>query len=346
MVPFAGFRMPVQYAGVVKEHHSVRSAAGLFDVSHMGELWLRGPNALSLVDSLVTNFVGKLRVGRAKYTVACNEKGTILDDLIVYRAGEEEVLVVCNASNAEKMSAHFAKHAEGHCDFADESDDTSLIALQGPKAVAIAEAAGAPQAMLALKPFRLARVELAGVPAIAARTGYTGEDGFELFCANEHAVKLWRHLMEVGADHGIAPAGLGARDTLRLEACLCLYGNDIDEGTNPLEAGLGWVVKLNRGDFLGRDALLAIQEAGPQRKLVGLQMTGRGIARHGYPILDASGSQVGEVTSGSPGPTVGKNVGLGYVPIDLAEPGTALGIQIRSKVIDAVVVETPFYERA
>jgi len=344
LVPFAGYEMPVRYAGVKKEHQAVRSAAGLFDVSHMGELRLRGPRALSVADRLVTNFVGKLKVGRAKYTAACNERGTILDDLIVYRTGDEEILVVCNASNLDKMSAHFAKHAEGECDFEDESAATSLIALQGPKAVDIARDAGAPDAMLALKSFRLTDVELGGVKATAARTGYTGEDGFELFCRNEDAVALWRHLMQAGEAHGIAPAGLGARDTLRLEACLCLYGNDIDETTNPLEAGLGWVVKLDRGDFIGRDALAAIAEQGPKRKLIGFEMTGRGIARHGYPILHGS-ERVGEVTSGSPGPTVDKHIGLGYVPVELSEPGTTLGIEIRNKVVDAVIVDTPFYKR-
>ena len=349
LVPFAGFEMPVQYAGVVKEHHSVRQAAGMFDVSHMGELRLRGADALAVVDSVVTNRVADLAVGRAKYTASCNERGTILDDLIVYRTGEEEVLVVCNASNRAKMSPHFAKHAAGRCEFADESDDTALIALQGPKAVAIARDAGAPESMLSMKAFSLCEVELGGVKATVARTGYTGEDGFELFCAGSSAapgdaVALWRHLMAAGEPHGVAPAGLGARDTLRLEACLSLYGNDIDETTNPLEAGLGWVVKLDR-DFIGRDALAAIRDAGLTRKLVGIEMTGRGIGRHGYPIVDAAGAKVGEVTSGSPGPTVGKNIALGYVPIAMAEVGTTLGIEIRGKVVDAVVVPTPFYKR-
>ncbi len=344
LVPFAGYEMPVQYEGLVKEHHAVRERAGLFDVSHMGELRLRGPEALAVATSLVSNAVQKLAVGRAKYTVAVNAGGTILDDLIVYRTGEEEVLIVCNASNRDKIAPHVAKAAEGKCDFADESEDTALIALQGPKAVAIAKDAGAPEAMLSTRPFSLADVELGGVKALAARTGYTGEDGFELFCANGDAPALWRHLMKAGEPLGIAPAGLGARDTLRLEAALSLYGNDIDETTNPYEAGLGWVVKLDH-DFLGREALERVKQDGVTRKLVGIEMVGRGIARHGYPILDATGARVGEVTSGSPGPTVGKNIGLGYVPITLAEPGTKLGIEIRGKVIDAIVVKTPFYKR-
>ncbi|MCA9605407.1 MAG: glycine cleavage system aminomethyltransferase GcvT [Myxococcales bacterium] len=345
MVPFAGWSMPVQYAGVVKEHEAVRAAAGLFDVSHMGELRLRGPEALAVVDGLVTNRLDNLEVGRAKYTVACNERGTILDDLIIYRIGEEDVLVVCNASNVSKMSPHFAKHAAGRCDFEDQSAATALIALQGPKAVDVARDAGAPEAITGLRKFAVGQAEIAGLAVTFARTGYTGEDGFELFCANADAAALWRHLLAAGAAHGIAPTGLGARDTLRLEACLSLYGNDIDETTNPLEAGLGWVVKLDRGDFLGKEALVAIKEAGLTRKLVGFRMTGRGIARHGYPIVGPDGHKVGEVTSGSPGPTIHENVGLGYVPIELSEPGTTLGIEIRNKVVDAVVVTTPFYAR-
>jgi aminomethyltransferase len=344
LVPFAGYEMPVQYEGVVKEHQAVRERAGLFDVSHMGELWLRGPDAMSVVSSLVSNAVIDLEVGRAKYTVACNERGTILDDLIIYRAGDEEVLVVCNASNRDKIAPHFEAAAAGRCDFADQSDDTALIALQGPRAVDVARDAGAPEAMLSLKPFSLTAAEIGGVRVIAARTGYTGEDGFELFSTNADAPRLWALLLEAGAKHGIAPAGLGARDTLRLEAALSLYGNDIDETTNPYEAGLGWVVKLDH-DFLGREALERVKAEGPSRKLVGFEMTGRGIARHGYPIVDRAGATVGTVTSGSPGPTVGKNVGLGYVPTALAAPGTVLGVSIRDKVVDAVVVKTPFYKR-
>src|SRR5690606_16964104 len=211
-------------------------------------------------------------------------------------------------------------------------------------AVQIAKDAGAPDEMLALAPFSLGAAELGGIRVIAARTGYTGEDGFELFCTNEGAPHLWKLLLEKGAAHGIAPAGLGARDTLRLEAALSLYGNEIDETTHPYEANLGWVVKLDH-DFLGREALERIKAEGNARKLVGFEMTGRGIARHGYPIVDAEGATVGTVTSGSPGPTVGKNIGLGYVPVGLAAPGTRIGVSIRDKVVEAVVVKTPFYKR-
>ena len=344
LVPFAGWRMPVQYEGIKKEHEAVRQRAGLFDVSHMGEIVVEGPNAVAAVDRLVTNDVAKLDVGRALYTVCCNESGLILDDLIVYRLEAEKILVVCNASNRDKIVAHFAKNLSLETPWNDVSDAWALLALQGPSARAIMNDLGAPEALLGLGSFDVARATVAGVDLWAARTGYTGEDGFELFCANEDAVTLWRAILAAGQPHGLQPVGLGARDTLRLEARLMLYGNDIDEHTHPFEAGLGWVVKLDAGDFIGREALRAIKAAGFDRKLVGFEMTERGIARHGYPIL-AGGERVGEVTSGSPGPTVGRNIGLGYVPKALSKVGTALGIEIRGKQVGAVVVTTPFYKR-
>jgi len=330
LVPFAGWRMPVQYEGIKKEHEAVRERAGLFDVSHMGEILVEGPNAVAEVDRLVTNDVGKLAVGRALYTVCCNQDGFILDDLIVYRLERDKLLVVCNASNQTRWN--------------DVSDDWALLALQGPQAEAIMRDLGAPEDVLDLAAFGVASTTLADVDLWVARTGYTGEDGFELFCPIESAVTLWRAILEAGAPHGLQPVGLGARDTLRLEARLMLYGNDIDEQTHPFEAGLGWVVKLDAGDFVGREALRAIKARGFDRKLIGFEMTGRGIARHGYPIV-VDGRRVGEVTSGSPGPTVGRNIGLGYVPKALSKVGTALGIEIRGKVIGAVVVTTPFYKR-
>lgn len=343
-MPFAGWRMPVQYKGIKSEHEAVRTRAGLFDVSHMGELLIEGPGAVAAVDGLVTNDVSKLEVGQALYTVCCNDDGYILDDLIVYRLEAEKVLVVCNASNHDKIAAHFASRLGDDASFDDASDRWALLALQGPHAAAIIRDVGAPTTLADLAPFRVVKAELAGVEVWAARTGYTGEDGFELFCANEDAVTLWRALFSAGEPHGLEPIGLGARDTLRLEARLALYGNDIDENTQPFEAGLGWVVKLDAGDFVGRAALRGFKEAGLERRLVGFEMTGRGIARHGYPIL-ADGKPVGTVSSGSPGPTVGKNIGLGYVPKALSRVGTTLGIEIRGKVVDAVVVRTPFYKR-
>ena len=336
--------MPVQYEGIKKEHEAVRTRAGLFDVSHMGEILVEGPQAVAAIDRLVTNDVSKLATGKALYTVCCNEQGHILDDLIVYRLEDEKILVVCNASNRDKIVRHFAKNLSLGTPWNDVSDAWALLALQGPNAVAVMKDLGAPTSLLELPYFRVTRASVAGVDLWAARTGYTGEDGFELFCGSEDAVTVWRALLEAGQSHGLQPVGLGARDTLRLEARLMLYGNDITEETHPLEAGLGWVVKLGAGDFVGRDALRAIKAAGLGRKLVGFEMIGRGIARHGYPIV-AGGEAVGEVTSGSPGPTVGRNIGLGYVPLALAKVGTALGIEIRGKVVDAVVVRTPFYKR-
>lgn len=349
MVPFAGYEMPVQYSGVKQEHLAVRTAAGLFDVSHMGEMELTGAAAGEVIDALITNNAGKLVDGQAVYTCACNQKGTILDDLIVYRLAAERWLVVCNASNRDKMVPHFRTAAEkAGVAFDDASDRTALIALQGPKALAVAAESGDDgKALSDLGPFRLAETTLFGVKVIAARTGYTGEDGVEIFCANDDAVALWRAILKAGEAHGLEPAGLAARDTLRLEARLSLYGNDIDETTNPIEAGLGWTVKLKKPTpFLGQEAIRAIKAEGVSRKLVGFEMVGRGIARQGYPILDGDGNEVGVCTSGSPGPTVGKNIGLGYVPVAMAEVGTRFTVDCRGRKVDAEVVKTPFYKRA
>lgn len=345
IVPFAGWEMPVQYAGIVEEHRAVRERAGLFDVSHMGELRLRGPNAESVVDSLCTNDVSKLAVGKALYTVALNEQGTILDDLIIYRIGVGDVLVVCNAGNRDKMSPHFAKHAKGRCEFEDQSDATALLALQGPKAADVMKAAKATAALTELERFGVGAGQVAGIDVLVARTGYTGEDGFELFVKNEEATALWNALLSAGKDVGIQPIGLGARDTLRLEAALRLYGNDIDETTDPLEAGLAWTVKTEGREFLGKAALLERKARGLSRKLVGLEMVGRGIARHDYPVVDAAGQVIGKVTSGSPGPTVGKNVGLAYVPVACSQLGSQILVDIRGKAIEARVVALPFYKR-
>ncbi|MBK8998434.1 MAG: glycine cleavage system aminomethyltransferase GcvT [Myxococcales bacterium] len=347
IVPFAGWEMPVQYAGISAEHEAVRTRAGLFDVSHMGELELWGEHAAAVVNYLVTNDLGRIEVGQAMYTCCCNEQGTILDDLIIYKRAADRILVVCNAGNRDKISAHFARAAKDHCEFRDASDDTALIALQGPKALDVLAKAGTDLGNVAesLGSFRFRDGKVAGLATTVARTGYTGEDGVEIFCASAEAAALWRALLAAGQGIGIAPAGLGARDTLRLEARLSLYGNDIDETTNPIEAGLAWTVKLDKGDFVGRAAISAVKEAGPPRKLVGFEMTGRGIARHGYPLQDAGGAVVGVCTSGAPGPTVGKNIGLGYLPSAMTEIGTAFRVDCRGKAVDAVVVKTPFYKR-
>lgn len=345
LVPYAGWEMPVQYRGLTEEHRAVRMAAGLFDVSHMGELWLSGEHATDVLNYHITNDASRVEVGQALYTCACNAAGGILDDLIVYRFEQDRWLIVCNASNRAKMAAHFEKAAEHHCEFEDRSDETALLSLQGPRALDILATMEGGVDAHDLASFRFREGTIAGVRCTIARTGYTGEDGVELFCASGDAVKLWRALLVGGHGKGLEPAGLGARDTLRLEARLSLYGNDIDETTNPLEAGLGWVVKLDKGDFIGRAALERIKAEGVTRKLIGFEMTGRGIARHGYPLLDRNGVKVGLCTSGSPGPTVGKSIGLGYLPTAMSSVGSELLVDCRGRSIEAVVVKTPFYKR-
>ncbi|GAC1393606.1 MAG: glycine cleavage system aminomethyltransferase GcvT [Polyangiales bacterium] len=345
MVPFAGWEMPVQYSGVSDEHKTVREAVGLFDVSHMGELEMSGEWAGHVVDYLVTNDVSKLHDGQAIYTCCCNEQGTILDDLIVYRAAADRFMIVCNASNRDKIAKVFRDAAKDHCTFVDRTDATALIALQGPKAWTVLAKAGDVKHLAALPAFHFAEANLFNVPCTVARTGYTGEDGVEIFCPWDAAPQLWEALLEIGKPEGIKPCGLGARDTLRLECKMALYGNDIDETTNPLEAGLAWTVKLDKERFVGKDALVRVKQDKPGRRLVGLEMTGRGIGRHGYPVKAPDGATVGLVTSGSPSPTLGKNIALAYVPVALAEVGTALRVDCRGKDVDAVVVKTPFYKR-
>ncbi|MEM9691619.1 MAG: glycine cleavage system aminomethyltransferase GcvT [Myxococcota bacterium] len=349
LVPFAGYALPVQYRGVKQEHLAVRSDAGLFDVCHMGELSLNGPEAGRIVDRVITNDASTLDVGRALYTCACNERGTILDDFIVYHLDRERWLVVCNASNRAKMSAHFRDAAlTAQCEFADISDNTALLALQGPKAVAIANRGLEGASLEDLPPFGLRATTLFGVTATVARTGYTGEDGVEIFCPSGEALALWDILLEAGADDGLVAVGLGARDTLRLEARLSLYGNEIDETTHPFEAGLGWTVKLDKSTpFIGREALVQAKAKGASRRLVGFEMTGRGIAREGYDVYpnDEATEAVGRVTSGSPAPSLGKNIGLAYVPRALGKVGSALSIDCRGRRTPAVVVKTPFYRR-
>ena len=348
MVPFAGFLMPLQYQGITAEHHAVRQRAGLFDVSHMGELELGGEAAADVVNQLVTNDLGRVDPGQAMYTCCCREDGKILDDLIIYLRSPSRVMVVCNASNRSKIAGHFAAAARSRCDFADRTDELALLALQGPLALEILGRAGCGMADPAseLGRFRFRDSDVAHVPCTVARTGYTGEDGVELFCASSDAVRLYRALLGAGEPLGVSPVGLGARDTLRLEARLSLYGNDIDETTNPIEAGLGWTVKLDKPDFVGKSALEQVVRDGPQRKLVGFEMVGRGIARHGYPLLGGDGSRIGVCTSGAPSPTLGKSIGLGYVPAELARVGTQLRVDCRGKPIDAQVVKTPFYRRS
>ena len=322
----------------------MRSAVGIFDVSHMGEVDFTGPGALAAVQRLITNDAAKLSDGRAMYTAVCYPDGGIVDDCIVYRHHGERLRIVVNASNIAKDFAHFQEHAGDLCTITDHSDAVALIAVQGPRARdLVARLAG--DALLQVPSFSFASATLAGAEIVAARTGYTGEDGFELFVAADRAVAVWDALLAGGA----APIGLGARDTLRLEARLCLYGNDIDATTTPLEAGLGWVVKLDKrargDDFIGAEALARQKAAGLQRTLVGFRCEGKHIARHGADAVDAAGAVLGRVTSGGPAPTLGGAVGMGYVPPALSAAGTALTISQRGRTFAATVVKGPFYRR-
>jgi aminomethyltransferase len=339
--------MPVNYpSGIIEEHKATRASVGVFDVCHMGEIHFRGPRATEAVQRLVTNDATALREGRAMYTVACHEHGGIVDDLIVYRIAADHLLIVVNASNIEKDYRHFAENAGGLCAIDNESEQTGLIAFQGPKAATAL--AGLTDADLTVLPSfgLLTGTRVAGRPVSIARTGYTGEDGFEIFCQADDAEALWNALVDAASSVGGKPVGLGARDTLRLEARLSLYGNDLDDTTTPLEAGLGWVVKLDKGDFIGKQALLRQRAAGLARKLAGFEMRERGIARHGYKISDVNtGEPIGVVTSGTVGPTVGKNIGLGYLPAHLAEPSTRIVIDCRGKPAQAEVIKGPFYRR-
>jgi aminomethyltransferase len=348
MAPFGGWDMPIQYTGILDEHRAVREAAGVFDVSHMGEFRVRGPGALALVQRLVTNDVTKLSDGQAQYAVLCDEDGGAVDDLLVYRLADDDVLLVVNAANIEGDWAHVSAEAEVaglDASLENESDDWALLALQGPQAFDVFETAtGLDVSDIPYYHFRpMERGAVFGAErAIVSHTGYTGERGLELYLAPAAAGRAWDALVEAGA----TPAGLGARDTLRLEAGYCLYGHELDRDTTPLEAGLGWVVKPDAADFVGRDALVQQKTDGVPRKLVGLMVEGRGIPRAGYPIVDGDGEAIGVVTSGSQSPTLGKGVALGFVPNDATytAPGTELGISIRNRVLPAVVTKPPFHK--
>jgi aminomethyltransferase len=348
IIDFGGWALPVQYkGGILDEHRWVRSAAGLFDVSHMGEVRFRGAGAEAAVQRVITNDVGRLRDGAAIYTCVCLPSGGIVDDCIVYRHAGDDFLIVVNASNAAKDFAWFCEQARAHvgdrCAVTDESSETALLAVQGPKAIALVASAGtSSDAIPKLPSFHFLRSDVAGVACTIARTGYTGEDGCEIFCAPADAARLWDALIASSAGT-LRPIGLGARDTLRLEARLSLYGNDIDEEHTPHEAGLSWVVK-GKG-FVGEDALAKQLAAGPTRKLVGFVMKERGIARHGYPIVDGSGKPIGVVTSGTTGPTVEAAIGLGYVPTGAAAVGASLIVDCRGKPARSEIVKGAFYKR-
>ena len=344
MVPFAGYSMPVQYTGVTDEHLAVRSGVGLFDVSHMGEVFFEGPRALEVADRIVTNNLAKLSPGQAAYTVMCQPDGGIIDDLVVYKFSDEKIMICVNAANRAVDFAWMREQAGNDCAVTDRSDDYVQIAVQGPKSESIL-ARLTDTDLSAMGTYRFAEGTLAGRPMIIARTGYTGEDGFELYCAADSGPHVWTAVLETGIDINAKPAGLGARDSLRLEYCFALYGNDIDRQTNPYEAGLGWVVKLKKAsDFIAKDALSQIKAEGPKRKLTPFEVTGKGIARQGYGVL-IDGEKVGVVTSGTKTPSVGKAVGLAYLPIAHTAEGTAFKIDIRGKPVDAVVTTRPFLKK-
>jgi aminomethyltransferase len=345
MVPFAGWEMPVQYSGIIDEHRTVRSAVGLFDLSHMGEIAISGSEALAFTRYAVVSDPGTLEPGQAQYSMLCDESGGIIDDLIVYRT-DNGYLLVCNAANHDVVLAQLEQlreHGDFDAQLDDRSERTALIAPQGPRAAELL--AGLTELELdGLGYYRSTRGEVAGVDALVARTGYTGEDGFELFVDARRAGQLWDALMQAGQPLGLKPCGLGSRDTLRLEAGMPLYGNELGRETNPYEANLGRVVKLDKGEFSGRAALASVQQSGPRRKLVGLVMGDSAIARHGYPVR-VDGADAGTVTSGTASPTLGEPIAMAYVPAEAAAPGTEVEVVVRERPHRAEQVKLPFYKR-
>ncbi|PKQ46795.1 glycine cleavage system aminomethyltransferase GcvT [Confluentibacter flavum] len=342
MVPFADFNMPVQYEGVNAEHETVRNAVGVFDVSHMGEFLIEGEHALALIQKVTTNDASKLTIGKAQYSCMPNDTGGIVDDLIVYRVKEDTYLLVVNASNIEKDWNWIQSKNDVSATMRNLSDDYSLLAIQGPKAV---------EAMQNLSSHDLSSIDFynfvvsdfAGIEyVIISATGYTGSGGFEIYCKNSEVKQIWDKVFEVGASYGIKPIGLAARDTLRLEMGYCLYGNDIDDTTSPLEAGLGWITKFTK-NFTNSEALKAEKEHGPKRKLVAFKLNERGVPRHGYDIVDNNGNIIGIVTSGTMSPSLNKGIGLGYVPTGFSGIGNTIYIQIRKNAIPATIVKLPFY---
>ncbi|AIZ42178.1 glycine cleavage system aminomethyltransferase GcvT [Cellulophaga baltica] len=344
LVPFAGFNMPVSYEGVTIEHETVRAGVGVFDVSHMGEFLISGPNALSLIQKVSSNDASKLSIGKAQYSCMPNETGGIVDDLIIYQIKEEQYLLVVNASNIEKDWNHISKYNTNiSADMRNISEDYSLLAIQGPKAV---------EAMQSLTNVDLATIKFytfevapfAGIDnVIISATGYTGSGGFEIYCKNTEVAQIWTKVFEAGEDFGIKPIGLAARDTLRLEMGYCLYGNDINDTTSPIEAGLGWVTKFTK-DFVNSENLAKEKAEGSSRKLIAFELDERGIPRHDYEIVNAAGEKIGIVTSGTMSPSIGKGIGLGYVPKTASALGEKIYIQIRKKAIPATIVKLPFYK--
>jgi len=345
LVPFAGYAMPVQYSSILEEHRTVRTAVGLFDLSHMGELLVKGPEALAFARYAVISDPGALEPGQAQYSMLCAESGGIIDDLIVYRT-DDGYLIVCNASNRDAVAEQLRSLlARGDFDATveDRSDATALIAPQGPRAAELL-ASQTDLDLSTLRNYRSLRATVAGIDCLVARTGYTGEDGFELFCDARRAGRLWQALLAAGEPFGVRPCGLGSRDTLRLEAGMPLYGNELGLEVNPFEANLGRVVKLEKGEFVGRAALARVQQAGPRRRLVGLLMRDNAIPRHGYAVL-VDGAPRGEITSGSVSPTLGQKIAMAYLPADAAEPGAEVEVMVRERPYRAEQVKLPFYKR-
>ena len=343
MVPFAGYSMPVQYTGINDEHETVRNTVGVFDVSHMGEFILKGPLALDLIQRVTSNDASKLADGKAQYSCFPNEKGGIIDDLIVYRIDENSYMLVVNASNIEKDWNWIMKFNMNNVEMHNISDKTSLLAIQGPKADVTLQKLT--KVNLAEIPYySFAKGEVAGCKnVLISNTGYTGAGGFEIYFENQYAEKIWASIFESGKSYGIKPAGLGCRDTLRLEMGFCLYGNDIDDSTSPLEAGLGWITKFSK-DFINSASLLKQKEKGISRKLIGFEMIDRGIPRHDYTVTDAQGNVIGRVTSGTQSPTLQKAIGLAYVNVDFSKSDSEIFIKIRDKDLKAKVVKLPFIQ--
>ena len=345
MVPFVGWEMPVEYSGITAEHLAVRAAAGLFDVSHMGEIEIAGQDALAAVQHISSNDASRLQVNQAHYAALTTPQGTFVDDMLVYRFAPSHFLLVVNGSNVDKDFAWIGRQvkAVGGAAVVNSSDRYALLAIQGPKAKQILQSLTAID-LDAIKYYWFAHGEIGGIRGTVSRTGYTGEDGFEVFVAPGMAPRLWNSLLDAGKGDGLVPAGLGARDTLRLEAAMRLYGNDIDDTTTVLEADLGWIIGWNKESFIGHEALRAQKESGVPRKLVGFAMVDRAIARHGHPVMDAE-AQIGYVTSGTQTPFLKKAIGMAYVPMHKTAPGTTLEIDIRGRRARAIVVELPFYKR-
>jgi aminomethyltransferase len=344
MVDFGGWDMPVQYSGIIEEHNAVRTGVGIFDVSHMGEIEIRGPEAGQLTDFVTTNAVQKLKTGQAHYSGLLYEHGGFVDDILVHKVAADHYFLCVNASNQDKDFEHIRAQNRFEARVENAGPRYAQLAIQGPKARATLQKL-TPVDLAAIKYYWFTDGDVCGLPARIAHTGYTGEDGYEIYVPPAEAVRVWNEVLNAGDEFGIKPAGLGARNTLRLEAKMALYGHEIDASISPLEAGLEWIVKLDKGEFVGRAALVKQKETGVRRKLIGFEMRGRGIGRDGYEVF-LDGAAAGWVTSGSPSPTLCKNIGLCYLPAEQSQPGKTIQIMIRNQPVDAVTVETPFYKRA